>query len=72
MQQEQKLSSIFARPLVKEITLVLCIKLALIFFIKWQFFSDPVDLTQINNSVEAKMGLLKSPSTITHSEKNDG
>ncbi|WP_283788519.1 cytochrome oxidase putative small subunit CydP [Bermanella sp. WJH001] len=66
--QKQQQQSIFKIPLVREITLVLLIKLVVIFMIKWQFFSDPVDLTQANNSVEQHMGLPNSPSTIKHTE----
>lgn len=36
--------SMFKIPLVREITLVLVIKLAVVFLIKWSFFSDPVDM----------------------------
>lgn len=75
MQSEQP-KSIFKIPLVREITIVLLIKLVVIFAIKWQFFSDPVDLTQANTSIEAQMGLpvLKTNSlnTIKHTENNDG
>lgn len=71
MQSEQP-KSIFKIPLVREITVVLLIKLAVIFVIKWQFFSDPVDLTQANNSVEQQMGLTNLPSKFKYTEKNDG
>jgi hypothetical protein len=74
--QNEQPKSIFKIPLVREITVVLLIKLAVIFAIKWQFFSDPVDLTQASNSVEAQMGLPVSNThtlpTIKYTEKNDG
>lgn len=65
-------TSIFQIPLVREITIVLLIKLVVIFIIKWQFFSDPVDLTQENNSVEQHMGLSSSKNTTLKLENNDG
>ena len=75
MQSEQP-KSIFKIPLVREIAIVLVIKLVVIFAIKWQFFSDPVDLTQANNSVEQRMGLpvikTNTLKTNTHTENNDG
>jgi hypothetical protein len=70
--QSEQPKSIFKIPLVREITVVLLIKLAVIFVIKWQFFSDPVDLTQANNSVEQQMGLTNTHSKIKYTEKNDG
>ena len=71
MQTEQT-KSIFKIPLIREITVVLIIKLILIFFIKWQFFSDPVDLTQPSNSVEQHMGLSNTKTPTLDLEKNDG
>ncbi|MFY0640752.1 MAG: hypothetical protein JXR16_06870 [Bermanella sp.] len=74
--QSERPKSIFKIPLVREITIVLLIKLVVIFAIKWQFFSDPVDLTQANNSVEQQMGLpvLKTNSLKINkqTENNDG
>jgi len=54
---EPKEKSIFTIPLVREITLVLLIKLALVMAIKWQFFSDPVDMSEPNKVMEQHMGL---------------
>lgn len=74
--QHKQPKSVFSIPLVREITVVLLVKLVVIFFIKWQFFSDPVDLTQADNSVEQHMGLpISKTQTFTplkHTEKNDG
>lgn len=62
--------SVFRIPLVREITVVLLIKLAVIFVIKWQFFSDPVDITQADSTVEQHMGLSNSKKQTL--EKKDG
>lgn len=56
---ESNRKSFLSSSLAKEITVILIIKVAVIFLIKWQFFSNPVDLTDVNSSVEAHMGILK-------------
>jgi len=72
MAKIQKPKSIFTIPLIREITVVLLIKLAVIFWIKHEFFSNPVDLTQAETSVESHMGLMHSSPSKNQSEKNDG
>lgn len=63
---------IFQIPLVREITIALLVKVIVIFFIKWQFFSDPVDITQVNNSPEHHLGIFNSKNTNLYLEKTDG
>jgi len=72
MAKPEKQKSIFTIPLIREVTVVLVIKLAIIFWIKHEFFSNPVDLTQAETSVESHMGLLHSSPTQNQSENNDG
>jgi len=54
--------SMFSIPLVREITFVLLIKLAVIMVIKWQFFSEPVDMSEPKKILEQHMGLTKKTS----------
>jgi hypothetical protein len=72
MVQDEQPKSIFKIPLVREIAMILLIKLAVVIVIKWQFFSAPLDLMQANNSVEHQMGLPVSKTLNLNLEKNDG
>jgi len=49
--------SIFKIPLVREITLVLVMKLAVVFLIKWSFFSDPVDMDNAPDVISQHFGM---------------
>tara|TARA_B100001063_G_C16284494_1_gene320758 strand:+ start:193 stop:411 length:219 start_codon:yes stop_codon:yes gene_type:complete len=49
--------SIFKIPLIREITLVLVIKLVLVFVIKWSFFSDPVDMQNPQEVLDKHIGV---------------
>ena len=49
--------SIFRIPLVREITLVLVIKLALVLLIKWSFFADPVVLDDGSDVISQHFGM---------------
>jgi len=55
-----KQKPLFSIPLVRELTAVLIIKLILIFSIKSVFFSDPVDMSNPQESVSQKFGLSTS------------
>ena len=52
--------SLFSFPLVRELSVVLVIKLALIFVIKSAFFSDPVDMSDPQDAVSQQFGLTNS------------
>ena len=66
--------SIFKIPLIREITVVLVIKLALVFFIKWNFFSEPVDMHDAPKVLTQHFGVdSRSESHILPSRReNDG
>ncbi|MCB2388100.1 MULTISPECIES: cytochrome oxidase putative small subunit CydP [Thalassolituus] len=59
--------SLFSVPLVRELMVVLLIKLVLIFAIRIFWFSDPVDMTNPQDAVSQQLGL----STITPSQSED-
>lgn len=59
--------SLFSVPLVRELMVVLLIKLVLIFTIRIFWFSDPVDMTNPQDAVSQQFGL----STITPSQSED-
>ncbi|MAY14171.1 MULTISPECIES: cytochrome oxidase putative small subunit CydP [unclassified Thalassolituus] len=59
--------SLFSVPLVRELMVVLLIKLVLIFAIRIFWFSDPVDMTNPQDAVSQQFGL----STITPSQSED-
>ncbi|MCD8523001.1 MAG: hypothetical protein LRY66_00835 [Saccharospirillaceae bacterium] len=59
--------SVFSIPLVRELTVVLLIKLMLVFTIKVIWFSEPVDMTNPQDAVSQQFGL----STITPSQSED-
>ncbi|WNO10770.1 cytochrome oxidase putative small subunit CydP [Teredinibacter sp. KSP-S5-2] len=65
-------SSIFAIPLVREISLVLIVKLIAIVVIRWLFFSQPVDLGNSEQGIDQHFGLGEqspvSASQATHGE----
>jgi hypothetical protein len=44
-------------PLVREIAVILLLKLAAILAIRWLFFAEPVDLSHPAQSVEAHIGV---------------
>lgn len=69
--QNEQAISIFQIPLIEEITIDLLIKSVLIFFIKWQFFSNLVNVTQ-DNSVKHHMGLFNSNKINLNLENIDG
>ncbi len=73
MENEQA-RSIFQISLVRDkITIVLILKLIVVFHIKWRFFSDPLDLTQANNSLKQHIGLFNLiQKTNLNLEKTDG
>ena len=67
-----KQSSIFQIPLIREITIVLVIKLALVFVIKWSFFSEPVDMTNAQTVLNQHLGVDVLPeSNILSPRRND-
>ncbi|GAB2190806.1 cytochrome oxidase putative small subunit CydP [Sessilibacter sp. MAH2] len=55
-------NSWLTQPLVKELAVVLVIKLVVIFAIKWMFFSDPVDVKSQELGIESHLGIDKSES----------
>ncbi len=59
--------SLFSVPLVRELMVVLLIKLVLIFAIRIVWFSDPVDMTNPQDAVAQQFGL----STNTPSQSED-
>lgn len=59
--------SVFSIPLVRELTVVLLIKLMLVFTIKVIWFSEPVDMTNPQDAVSQQFGL----STTTPSQSED-
>lgn len=48
---------LFSIPLIRELTLVLIIKLVIIFTIKSLYFSDPVDISDPDLSISRQFGL---------------
>ncbi|MCT7360019.1 MAG: hypothetical protein COB09_13840 [Thalassobium sp.] len=59
--------SLFSVPLVRELMVVLVIKLMLIFAIKIIWFSEPVDMTNPQDAVSQQFGF----STTTPSQSED-
>jgi hypothetical protein len=57
-ESEQK---IFNIPLVRELTVVLVIKLLVVFLIKWSFFSDPIDMQDGSNVMTQHFGVENVP-----------
>lgn len=50
-------SSMFSIPLVRELALVLVVKLIIIFTLKLTFFSDPVDMGNAERVMSRQLGL---------------
>ena len=70
MKKSDDHKSIFSIPLVREITIVLILKLVVIFSIKAMFFSSPVDLKESETSVESHFGLLAKPTNKNESNSD--
>ena len=66
-----KRSSIFGIPLVRELAWVLVIKLVVIFVIKWQFFSDPVDMSEPTSVISEQLGITAQPYDSSPSETSE-
>lgn len=60
--------SLFSFPLIRELSAVLVIKLALIFVIKAMFFSDPVDMKDPQEAISQQFGLNSSHSNTSQAE----
>lgn len=64
-------------PLVKELIVVLVVKLAVIFWIKTTYFSDPVDIRDAEQGIEARFGIAQktdsqeASSVLMHSNPNE-
>lgn len=61
--------SIFRIPLVREIAIILVIKLIVIFSIKHCFFSNPVDMSNPEQKLMQKFGMAQ-PSSAQHNTQN--
>jgi hypothetical protein len=70
--ENEQAKSIFQIPSAREASSVLMMKQLVAFFIEWQFFSDPVNVTHANNSSVHQIGLLHSKNTNLNLEKTDG
>tara|TARA_Y100001949_G_C15974614_1_gene325499 strand:+ start:1479 stop:1730 length:252 start_codon:yes stop_codon:yes gene_type:complete len=68
--------SLFQIPLIRELIIVLLIKLVLIFAIRFTFFSDPVELNDPHTDIAQQLGVCASgndcaaPSSTSHSMTN--
>lgn len=56
---------LFQIPLIRELILVLLIKLALIVVIRWLFFSDPVTLNNPHTDIARQLGVCSSDEQCT-------
>lgn len=54
----EKARPLFSIPLIRELTLVLVIKLVVIFAIKQAYFSEPLDMTQAETVIARQLGVL--------------
>ena len=56
---------LFSIPLVRELAMVLLVKLVIIFVLKHAYFSEPVDMTDAESVISRQLGILPENASAT-------